>query len=442
MHPIAVPTRLRPLASASAARRRRRIATVAAAGLALAFVIGPTAPAPQAAAATAALLSPALPAVDAAFAPANTAVMPASATAVTLGLGLVASGISRPVAIASPRDGTRRIFVVGQEGRIWIVRNGTKLATPFLDIRAKVSCCGERGLLGIAFHPAYATNRRFFVFYTDANGSLVVSRFVASSTNANRAATGERVILRIAHAQYANHNGGQLAFGPDGYLYIGTGDGGGAGDPLRSGQSRRTLLGKILRIDVNHVTATHNYTIPPTNPYATSTTSRREIWSFGLRNPWRFSFDRRTGDLWIGDVGQDRYEEVDRALRSGGGGRAVNFGWSVMEGFACYRPATGCSTTGKRLPLAVYGHGATGNCAVVGGFAYRGSRYPALAGLYLFGDYCSGRIWRVAAGGASRQSPVLLRDTSLMISAFGEDQAGELYVADYASGRIYHITGA
>ncbi len=361
-----------------------------------------------------------------------------TSAAVRLGLSRVASGIPSPVAIANPGDGTHRLFVAEQSGRIWIVGAGGRLATPFLDIRSKVTCCGERGLLGLAFHPAYATNGRFYVYYTGASGVLTISEFTVTA-DPNVAGTSERVILRISHSSHPNHNGGQLAFGRDRFLYIGTGDGGGGGDPLRSGQNRRTLLGKILRIDVDHPSGGRAYGIPSSNPYATSTVFRREIWSFGLRNPWRFSFDGTT--LWIGDVGQDRYEEIDRSTTSNGRGKGANYGWSVMEGNHCFRPASGCNTTGKVRPLTSYAHGANG-CSVTGGYVYRGTRYPVLRGLYLFGDFCSGRIWRVVAAGATHQNPVLLRDTSLRISAFGLDDTGELYVADYATGRIYRVTGA
>lgn len=370
---------------------------------------------------------------------AASAVAPAPArAATTLRFSTVASGIARPVALANARDGSGRLFVVEQAGRIRVIsRAGNLRATPFLDIRARVSCCGERGLLGLAFHPKYATNGRFYVAYTDADGALVVGEYRRTSTDRNRASTRERRIIRIPHPGHANHNGGQLAFGPDGYLYIGTGDGGGAGDPDENGQSRRSLLGKILRIAPNVKTATPAYRIPSTNPWASSTTIRREIWSYGLRNPWRFSFDRGTGALWIADVGQNTYEEVNRALRSAGGGRGANFGWDQYEGRTCFEGP--CDPAGKTFPLAVYAHGANG-CSVTGGYVYRGSRYPALVGKYLFGDYCSGRIWSVNAGGKARQAPVLLRDTAMQISAFGEAENGTLYVLDYGGGRVRRIS--
>jgi len=364
-----------------------------------------------------------------------------SAAAVDLRLSAVVGGLTGPVAIVGARDGRDRLFVVEQAGRIRIVKGGTLLATPFLDIRSKVSDGGERGLLGLAFHPAFATNGRFYVFYTRRDGDLVISQFSVSPTDPDQASTTEKVILRIEHSRYPNHNGGQLAFGPDGYLYIATGDGGGAGDPLENAQDRRSRLGKLLRIDVDRTTATRNYAIPSSNPYATSTVYRREIWSYGLRNPWRFSFDRSTGDLWIGDVGQGRYEEVDRGRRASGGGRGVNFGWDVMEGRHCYEPASGCNTSGKRPPLAEYRHAVTGvdNCSITGGYVYRGTSYPDMRGGYFFGDFCSGRIWSVVANGSTSQAEALELDSPARISAFGQDDAGELYLADYATGTIYRL---
>jgi glucose/arabinose dehydrogenase len=361
-----------------------------------------------------------------------------SRAAITLGLVSVKAGFTQPVAIASAGDGSGRLFVVEQAGRIRIIRNGTLLAAPFLDISARVSCCGERGLLGLAFHPSYRSNGRFYVYYTDTGGSLVIAEYRRSSTNANRAASTERRLLRIPHPDQANHNGGQLAFGPDGYLYVGTGDGGGGGDPYENGQQRAVLLGKLLRIAPNVTSSTPAYRVPATNPWAKSTTIRREIWAYGLRNPWRFSFDRSTGDLWIGDVGQNTYEEVNRSLRSAGGGRGANYGWDQYEALSCFEGP--CTSAGKIFPLTSYAHGANG-CSVTGGYVYRGSRSPVLVGRYLFGDFCSGRIWTVAAGGAARQDPVLLGDAGFQISAFGQDEAGELYVVDYAGGHIYEVTG-
>jgi glucose/arabinose dehydrogenase len=360
--------------------------------------------------------------------------------AISLRFTTIASGIPRPVALANAGDGSGRLFVVEQAGRVRVItKAGNLRAAPFLDIRGRVSCCGERGLLGIAFHPRYENNGRFYLSYTDTGGALVVGEYRRSSSDRNRASTSERRIIRIPHPGYANHNGGQIAFGPDGYLYIGTGDGGGGGDPDGNAQDRRSLLGKILRIAPNVSSSTPAYRIPSGNPYATHATYRGEIWSYGLRNPWRFSFDRKTGSLWIADVGQNKYEEVNRALKPNGAGKGKNFGWDRFEGRVCFEGP--CDTAGLTFPLAVYAHGANG-CSVTGGYVYRGSRYPVLAGRYLFGDYCSGRIWSVRAGGDARQSPVLLRDTGMSISAFGEAENGTLYVLDYGNGRVRRISAS
>ena len=346
----------------------------------------------------------------------------------------VVSGLDHPVLVTNAGDA--RLFVVEQTGRIRIVSDGTLLATPFLDLSSQISSGGERGLLGLAFHPGYATNGRFFVYYTRSDGDIQVSEFARSAGDANRAAAGsERPILRIEHSTYSNHNGGMLAFGPDGYLYIGTGDGGGGGDPLGSGQNIDSRLGKLLRLDVDTASPSIAYDVPPTNPFV-GTAGDDLVWSYGLRNPWRFSFDRANGDLWIGDVGQGAWEEVDVARSAAGGGRGLNFGWNVLEGDHCYN-ATTCVRTGKTAPIAEYPHG-TGDCAITGGFVYRGSVSPLLIGRYLFGDYCSGRIWSLVASGPSPQAEVLLTDTSLQISSFGEDAAGEVYVVALG-GTIYHI---
>jgi glucose/arabinose dehydrogenase len=365
---------------------------------------------------------------------------------VSLGLSLVKSGFIDPVLVTSPRDGSKRLFVVEQAGRIRIISGGTLLATPFLDLRGAITSGGERGLLGLAFHPKFTTNHFIYVNFTDVNGNTAISRYTVSSNPnvANR--FGGLRILTIKQP-YANHNGGNIAFGADGYLYIGMGDGGGTGDPGNRAQNLGSLLGKMLRIDVDHQAAGKRYAIPPSNPFA-NTTGLDEIWSRGLRNPWRWSFDRSTRQLWIGDVGQSRWEEIDRSNPSSThpAGWAANYGWPVLEGRACYRPSTGCSTRGKTAPLVVYGHSATtvGNCSVTGGFVYRGAAYPVLTGVYLFGDFCSGRIWGVSATAASPATPTLLRSPTasprLSISSFGEDEAGELYVADRGGGRIYRIT--
>ena len=307
-------------------------------------------------------------------------------------VALRASGLSKPVFVTSARDGTGRLFIVEQTGKIRIYLNGAVLATPFLSIGSQVSKGYEQGLLGLAFHPSYKSNRKLYVNFTDVNGNTVIREYRASSTNRNVVATSTaRTILKVTQP-YANHNGGMLAFGPDGYLYIGLGDGGSGGDPGNRAQNVNTLLGKILRINVNSTTSTTNYTSPSSNPYV-GRTGRNEIWQIGLRNPWRFSFDRANGNLWIGDVGQGSWEEIDRAVRtSSGAGRGVNWGWRVLEGFHCYNPSTGCSTTGKTRPVLEFDHGG-GRCSVTGGYVYRGKLVPALVGGYVFADFCSGEIW-------------------------------------------------
>jgi glucose/arabinose dehydrogenase len=365
----------------------------------------------------------------------------AAPTDARIQLSLVASGLTRPVFLTSANDGTRRLFIVEQTGRIRILKNGAVLANAFLSVASYVSGGTEQGLLGLAFSPKFSTNHKFYVDYTDVNGDTVIREYRASTTNPDRVATGSgRTILKIDQP-YANHNGGMLAFGPDGDLYIGMGDGGSAGDPGNRAQSTASLLGKILRINVNGVTSTRAYLIPSTNPYV-GRTGRDEIWQLGLRNPWRFSFDRATGNLWIGDVGQNRWEEIDRAIKTtSGAGRGINWGWRVMEGFACYNPATGCSTTGKTKPLLAYDH-SNGRCAVTGGYVSRGPAVPALYGGYVFGDYCSGEIWVVTATASSPASKVLLLDTAFPISSFGEDASGNLYVLDLSGGKVYEILPA
>lgn len=353
-------------------------------------------------------------------------------------LALRASGLSSPVFATSARDGTGRLFIVEQTGRIRIYRNGAVLSTPFLSIASQVSGGFEQGLLGLAFHPSFKTNHKLYVDFTDLNGDTVIREYRVSSTNSNVVATSTaRTILKVAQP-YDNHNGGMLAFGPDGYLYIGLGDGGSGGDPGNRAQNKDSLLGKILRIDVNGTTSTTNYRNPSSNPFV-GVAGRNEIWQYGLRNPWRFSFDRANGSLWIGDVGQGSWEEIDRAVRTtSGAGRGVNWGWRVLEGFKCYSPSTGCSTSGKTKPLLAFDHGG-GRCAVTGGYVYRGTLVPALVGGYVFADYCSGEIWVVNATAASPATRTLLMDTDLTISSFGENAAGDLYVLDRDGGRMYAV---
>jgi glucose/arabinose dehydrogenase len=368
----------------------------------------------------------------AAFAPSVSA-----ATAPRIALRYVASGLHAPVFATGAGDGSGRIFIVEQAGTIKILKAaGGIIATPFLDLHTLVSCCGERGLLGLAFSPQYKTNGKLYVDYTDRNGNTVVAEYRRASWDTNRVnVTTRRVLLQVVQP-YANHNGGMLAFGSDGYLYIGLGDGGSGGDPGNRAQNKTVLLGKILRIDVNGTAGTQPYRIPSTNPFV-NTFGADQIWSYGLRNPWRFSFDRWNGDLWIGDVGQSSWEEIDHVRKASGNGRGANFGWRVLEGFHCYNPSTGCSTAGKTPPLLEYSH--TLGCAVIGGYVYRGPTFAALAGWYLFGDECSGRIWAVSTGATSPTTPQQLLDTTYTISSFGQDDRGELYVLDLVGGRMYKV---
>ena len=379
--------------------------------------------------------------------PATVAPAPAFvASNIALTLTPIASGFDHPVLVTNAGDGSGRLFVVEQNtGRIRIISNGTVLPTPFIDLHRSLSTGGERGLLGLAFHPRYPTVPYFYVNFTDVAGNTAIFRFrVSRDPNVADLSSGKRFLT--VHQPYANHNGGNLAFGPDGYLYIGMGDGGGAGDPGNRAQNINSLLGKMLRIDVDHTSGTKRYAIPRSNPYV-GRTGLDEIWSRGLRNPWRWSFDRVRGTLWIGDVGQDRYEEIDRAIKPAGGwaSRGENYGWDVLEGRACYAPRSGCSTSGKHPPIVAYAHAVAGagNCAVTGGFVYRGTADPVLQGGYVYGDYCSGRIWVLDAGTRNPGTAVLVHDATasphIAISSFGEDEAGELYVCDLGGGTIYRI---
>jgi len=345
--------------------------------------------------------------------------------ALPLALHPLISGLDSPLGIVNAGDS--RLFIVGQKGTIVIWDGNRVLPAPFLDLRGIVSCCNERGLLGLAFDPHYAANGRFFVDYTDANGNPTIARYNVSPSDPNRADPASRtVLLTIPHPNFANHNGGQLQFGPDGLLYAGVGDGGSGGDPNNHGQDTTQLLGKILRIDVSG----SGFVVPSSNPFG------NEIWAYGLRNPWRFSFDRLTGDLWIGDVGQNTYEEVDLQPSSSRGGE--NYGWRLMEGLHCFNPSTNCPRQGLTLPIAEYDHSA-GDCSITGGYRYRGAKYPRLRGVYLYGDYCTGTIRGIAQNADGSWSSAKLLTTSTHISSFGEDANGELYVADVDHGNVYQL---
>lgn len=345
------------------------------------------------------------------------------ASAATIELQPFASGFNSPLGIVSPQDGTPRLFIVEQGGRIW-VHDGTQvLPTPFLNISSLVSCCTERGLLGLAFHPDYETNGKFYVNYTDVNGNTAIAQYTVSA-NPNVANTNGVIILPVAQPA-ANHNGGQLVFGPDGYLYIALGDGGVGADA--NAQDLNSLLGKILRIDVDDAAP---YAVPPTNPLV-GLPGRDEIWASGFRNPWRVSFDRLTGDLWIADVGQSRFEEVN--LQPAGTTALRNYGWNIMEATSCYN-ATTCNQAGLTMPVIEYGR--SFGCSITGGYRYRGG-LSALYGQYIFADFCSGRIFSATSGQSWAFTEML--DTSFLISTLGESQSGELYVADYSGGAIYRI---
>jgi len=341
----------------------------------------------------------------------------------------IATGLDLPVAITHANDS--RLFITLQRGQI-VIYDGTQiLPKPFLDIRSRVLCCGERGLLSVAFHPNYSQNGFFFVYYTDLNGDINIARYKVSA-DLNVADPNSALILKtIPHRDFANHNGGQLAFGPDGFLYAGTGDGGSGGDPNNNGQNLQALLGKLLRLDVDNGSPY----IPPLNPFVGRTDALPEIWAYGLRNPWRFSFDRTLGDLFIGDVGQNSWEEVDFQPSMSAGGE--NYGWRIMEGFHCYN-ATTCAQTGLTLPVIEYGH-TNGACSITGGYRYRGLRSSRLSGMYIYGDYCNGIIWGATHMPVGSWSPEQLTDAPFNITAFGEDLAGEMYVTDYNGGRILLI---
>jgi glucose/arabinose dehydrogenase len=344
----------------------------------------------------------------------------------------VASGLGSVVDLTSPL-GDPRLFVVEQVGRIRVIRSGQLVTTPFLDITAKVGAGGERGLLGLAFHPQYANNRQFFVSYTDRQGHSIIERYVASS-DADRADVNSGELILRVEQPFSNHNGGQIAFGPDGMFYIGLGDGGSGGDPLGHGQNPNTLLGALLRIDVSGALP---YGIPAGNPYI-SGGGRPEIWAIGLRNPWRFSFDAQDGLIYIADVGQNRREEINvqRAATAG-----LNYGWNRMEGSSCYPAGTQCSSAGLVLPTLEYENPAQG-CSVTGGYVYRGQRIPALRGYYLYADYCQGwiRAFRYGSDGRPGGERELGRGLG-NITSFGRDATGELYVLT-PTGRVYRIDPA
>ncbi len=342
---------------------------------------------------------------------------------------VVTQKLEQPVYLTHAGDGSSRLFAVEQPGRIRILQEQTMLPDAFLDITGRVLSGGERGLLGLAFHPDYRRNGRFFVNYTrKPDGATVIAEYHRGATS-TLASPEERILLTVPQP-YPNHNGGMMSFGPDGYLYIGLGDGGSAGDPENRAQNPEELLGKILRIDIDRGDP---YGIPPDNPFAQGG-GRAEIYALGLRNPWRFSFDGKTGKLWVADVGQYKWEEINLVARGG------NYGWRTMEGTHCFNPPASCKTAHFRLPLAEYSH-EKGRCSVIGGYAYRGMKLPDLTATYVYGDYCSGEIFALPSiqNDSHVTAPRQLLKTSLNISSFGEDATGELYVLDH-NGGIYRLS--
>jgi glucose/arabinose dehydrogenase len=345
----------------------------------------------------------------------------------------IAAGLSFPLYLTAPPGDLHRLFIVEKTGAIRVVKDGALLPNPFLNLSGQVSGGSEQGLLGLAFPPDYATTGRFVVHYTDPAGDTRLSIFQVSSDPDIADGASEQVIL-TASQPFSNHNGGQIAFGPDGFLYLGLGDGGGANDPGGRGQDLSDLLGSILRLDVQSGTS---YTVPPDNPFVGQAAARPEVWSYGLRNPWRFSFDRMTEDLYIADVGQDHFEEIDVAPTSAGRGKGVNYGWKIMEGPQCLQ-GDQCDQTGLTLPVFSYSH--SQGCSITGGYVYRGAAIPALQGQYFFGDFCRGWVRSIryadAAAGEVTDWPTLRPGGS--VTSFGEDGAGELYVL-VGEGGVFQV---
>jgi len=362
-----------------------------------------------------------------------TVAAPVRTTAPAITLVPLASGLNRALTVVHPGDGSGRLFIVLQGGQIMTFDGTRVLPRSFLDISALVSCCNERGLLGLAFHPSYASNGFFYVNYTNRIGDTVIARFTVSGLSPNLANPLSLTVLLRVDQPFPNHNGGQLQFGPDGFLYIGLGDGGSGGDPMNNGQRLDTLLGKILRIDVSG----SPYTVPASNPFVGVPGALSEIWAYGFRNPWRFSFDRLTGDLFIGDVGQEEWEEINFQPASSAGGE--NYGWRLMEGSHCFDPPTGCDPGGLVLPILEYSHDL--GCAVIGGFRYRGAQVPGLTGWYLYADFCTGTIWGANQDLTGAWLTDVLLETGFMVSSFGEGPDGEQYVLSYGSfGTLYKVS--
>lgn len=353
---------------------------------------------------------------------------------VAINLQLVASGFSAPLDLEQPNDGSGRLFIVEQGGTIKIVQNGAVLPQPFLDISSKVIHKVEMGLLGLTFHPGFQTNGKFYVNYIrNAGGQFqsVIAEYQVSSANANQAnPSSERILLTVNQVNnFPNHKAGQLAFGPDGFLYFGLGDGGGEGDPFSHGQNTQILLGKMMRIDVNAAGASTPYAIPADNPFAGGG-GLPEIYAIGFRNPWRFSFDRSSGRLFVADVGQDSFEEIDIVTKGG------NYGWNTMEGDHCFKPPSGCNMAGLILPIVEIPH--PEGEAVIGGFVYHGTAVAGMQGQYIFGDL-NGQIWSLTENPPNTFTRALILKPGFNISSFGQDSAGELYVVDISGGRVLKL---
>jgi glucose/arabinose dehydrogenase len=367
--------------------------------------------------------------------PGNDADRPDLAT-VKVSLDPVVEGLDQPLFVTGPADGTGRLYVVEQPGVIRVVENGALRDEPFLDISDRVRSGGERGLLGLAFPPAYGTGRdELYVHYSDANGDTMVSSFRATGADLGTADPGSERTILTQKQPYANHNGGWIGFDADGMLLIGLGDGGAGGDPENRASDLSTILGKLLRIDVLGA-GDKPYLIPADNPFVGRDDARPEILHFGLRNPFRDSVDLATGNIWIGDVGQNAWEEVDVAAADA---RGLDFGWRRWEGRHCYDEAAGCDETGVTMPVTEYPH--ADGCSVIGGVVYHGDAIPALRGAYLFGDYCSGKLWAIDAGLDAAQAPILLLETGRQISSIGMDEAGEVWITDLGGSLLQLVQG-
>ncbi len=357
---------------------------------------------------------------------------PAANPVTAVALTLVADGLRKPVILTHAGD--ERLFVAEQGGQVRIIQHGELLPEPFLDVHDILATDGsERGLLGLAFHPDFAQNGYFYIVYTNKDGDTEIARYTVSAADPNRANPDSARLILFIDQPYGNHNGGQLAFGPDGAFYIGLGDGGAVGDPYDNAQDPGTLLGSILRIDVD---AADPYAVPEDNPFVGQRQARGEVWMIGLRNPWAFSFDRQTGDLYISDVSQNGLEEINFYPANSPAG--ANFGWPYREGSACYE-AVECPSRGLQMPIFEYPHGPDG-CAVIGGQVYRGQQFPELAGNYFFSDFCTGRIWALRYDtGAGQWVRTAVAETETQVSSIGADVNGELYVVGYRHGDVWQV---